>query len=59
MIIDPQKCRLCNKCYNQCLNHGLTLISVHDVTFYFSNDNCKRCKKCADVCKYDAIEVNE
>jgi NAD-dependent dihydropyrimidine dehydrogenase PreA subunit len=59
MIIDPEKCVQCGECYNQCNQHGLTKISTHDVTFFIPNDNCKRCKKCADVCKYDAIITNE
>lgn len=49
MVVDDQKCTLCNQCLKDC---------PVDIKIYEGSNSpeCIRCLKCIDSCKFGAIE---
>jgi Na+-translocating ferredoxin:NAD+ oxidoreductase RNF subunit RnfB len=69
-IVDPHKCKACNKCVLACPEKLFTLIPVEQTVYVACSSldlgkdtravcsvGCIACKKCEQVCEFDAIHV--
>ena len=52
--IDPQKCRGCRRCQQECANHGL-VFDEGSKKMRVDQNNCVGCGRCLGACNFDAI----
>lgn len=60
-VIDPEKCKRCQKCFISCRDGGYQAISAaSDVDVpLVDSDTCAGCSLCSLVCPFDAIYMTE
>lgn len=54
MLYQKDKCLLCGRCEERCINHCHTITKEGHV---FARDNCRRCGQCAADCPVGALRV--
>ena len=52
--IDPEKCRGCRRCQQECANHGL-VFDEGSKKMRVDQNNCVGCGRCLGACNFDAI----
>lgn len=52
--IDPEKCRGCRRCQQECANHGL-VFDEGSKKMRVDQNNCVGCGRCLGSCNFDAI----
>lgn len=52
--IDPEKCRSCRRCQQECANHGL-VFDEGSKKMRVDQNNCVGCGRCLGACNFDAI----
>lgn len=53
-MIDPDKCRGCRRCLQECANNGL-LFDAERRKMTIVSENCVGCGRCVGACNFDAI----
>ena len=61
IILEPEKCLLCQKCVRICPTHALTIIDIDDETAQFEINlgRCCYCGECQDGCTFEAISLTQ